>query len=95
MVELAGQILDGERLLAGAEVQGGGEVIDLRFGQDGAGGGVEFGFAESFDVIALHDAHGAQAGQAERFVEIVEEVARLGVVGGLFFNEDAVHQRRG
>jgi hypothetical protein len=36
-----------------------------------------------------------QAGQAERFAEVMQEVARLGVVGGLFFDKNAVHQQRG
>ena len=71
-----------------------GDVVHLGFRQDLAGGGGEFGLGESVDLVALDNPDAAQAGQAERFAEVVQEVARLSVVGGLFFNEDAVHQRR-
>ncbi len=59
------------------------------------GGFVELGIAEAHDVVALDDADVLQAGQAEGFAEVVQQVVRLGTVGGLFFNKNAVHQRRG
>ena len=59
------------------------------------GGFVELRVAEALDVVALDDADVVQTGQAEGFAEVVQEVARLGVVGGLFFDENAVHQQRG
>ena len=58
------------------------------------GGLVKLGFAQAIDIVALGDADSVQAGQAEGFAEVMEEVAGLGVVGGLFFNENLVHQRQ-
>ena len=95
LVELAGQVFDGEGGFVFAEREGGGYVIHLRLGEDVGGGFVEFRLGEAVDVVALDDADIFQAGQAEGFTEVVQEVARLGIVGGLFFNENAVHQRRG
>ena len=95
LVELAGEILDGEGGFVFRESESAGNIIHLRFGEDVGGGFVEFRLGEAVDVVALDDADVFQAGQAEGFAEVMQEVARLGVVGGFFFNENAVHQRRG
>jgi hypothetical protein len=47
-------------------------------------GFVEFRSAEAVDVVTLDDADALKAGKTERFTEVVEEVALLGVVGGFF-----------
>ena len=58
------------------------------------GGLVELAVGQAFHVIALNETDVFKAGQAEGFTEVVEELARTGIVVGLFFNENAVHQGR-
>ncbi len=95
LVELSGEKFDGEGGLIFAESEGGENIIHLRLGEDVSGGFVEFGVGESVDIVALEQADVFQTGEAEGFAEVMQEVARPGIVGRLFFNENAVHQRRG
>ena len=85
LVELAGEVFDGEGGLVFAEGEGGGSQVDLGLGEDLADGLVELGVAEAVDVVALDDADGVEAGEPEGFAQVVEEVAGFSVKLGLFF----------
>jgi len=92
LVELPREELDGEGGLAGGEREGAlGDVVDRRFGEDGRDGLADGGLGGALDVVALEDAEGLQAGQAERVLEVAEEVLGLGPERGFLFDEKAMH----
>ena len=95
LVELAGEVFDGEGALVFANGKGGGSQIDLGLGEDLADGLVELGVAETVDVVALDDPHCFEAGKPERLAQVGEEVAGFSVKLGLLFDENAVHGWQG
>ena len=95
LVELPRKVFHGKSSLIFTHGEGGGGLIHLGFREDVGGGFVEFDIREPINVVALDDTDVFQPGQAEGFTEVMQEVARLGIVGGFFFNENTVHQRRG
>ena len=91
LVELAGQVFDGEHALVfgrrGQLVVG---DVDLRFGKNGAARALEVGFVDMLDVIAVENAHALDTAKPQNGADIGEHTSRLDGKGLLFFHVDAI-----
>ena len=95
LVELAGQVLDGQgpfALCAGRQVLVG--VVQLRLGEHVAHRRGELGVGQALDVVAVEDAHAAQGRNALHASQIAEHRAGLHRVLGPLFHVDAVNRHR-
>ncbi len=89
LVELAGQELGGEDLGAGEVGQVVGHIVHLRLAEHGGYGLVEQLLGDAFDVIAVHDAQGLEAGQSEDRAQFARKLLGFDIKAGLLFHVHA------
>ena len=89
LVELAGQELGGEDLGAGEVGQVVGHIVHLRLAEHGGHGLVEQLLGDAFDVIAVHDAQGLEAGQSEDRAQFARKLLGFDIKAGLLFHVHA------
>ena len=91
MVELAGEELDGEGMLAFFERELRCRGLDLWLGENERGSLGEFVIVQAIEIVSLNDASAGDGVDGKVRAEIGDEVLRFGGEFGGFFNEKAVH----
>ena len=89
LVELAGQVFDGEDGVGLRYLRE--HVVHLRLGEDHGQAFFKEPGVYPLDVVAVQDAHPPEPGRAGERGELGERALRLLVVGGALFNVNSVY----
>ena len=92
LVELAGEVFDGEGVFVFFNEEFAGGRLDLGLGENELGGLREFVLAQFIKVVALHDARSGDGIDSEVSAKISDEVKGLAGELRIFFDEKAVHR---